>query len=490
MLFNSFEFLIFFPVVTILFFLLPHKFRWFHLLAASCIFYMYLIPVYILILLFTIIIDYIAGIVIENATGPKRKLFLIFSLVANIGILAFFKYYNFFAENINLLFHATNTHANIKLLEIVLPIGLSFHTFQAMSYTIEIYRGNQKAERHFGIYSLYVMFYPQLVAGPIERPQNILHQFHEKKHFSYDNFAEGMKLIIWGFFKKIVIADRLAVIVNYVYKNPTEYQGLPLVIAVIFFSFQLYLDFSGYSDIALGTAKVMGYDLMVNFNRPFSSKTITELWRRWHISLSTWFNDYLFTPTITALRDWGKEAIAFGLLLTFFLCGFWHGAAWKFIVFGLLQGIAIVYEFYTRKKRKKLFSKLPEKVNSSLSVLLTFGYFAATCIFFRAKDMREAMYILGHLFTGWSHVFSVHGIKNVVTLLGGKDTYYGAFNILLDIGILVIFEWLQRRMTNNKVSSIVAGKPTFVRWGFYCLMIVLILAIGVYKDDSFIYFQF
>ena len=451
---------------------------------------MYLIPVYILILLFTIIIDYIAGIVIENATGPKRKLFLIISFVANIGILAFFKYYNFFAENINSLFHLTNVKANITLLNIVLPIGLSFHTFQAMSYTIEIYRGNQKAEKHFGIYALYVMFYPQLVAGPIERPQNILHQFHEHKRFNFDDCKEGLKMIVWGFFKKIVIADRLAVIVNNIYHDPRHFQGLPLVIAVVFFSFQLYCDFSGYSDIALGTAKVMGYDLMANFNRPFSSKSITELWRRWHISLSTWFNDYLFTPTITALRDWGKSAVAFGVLLTFFLCGFWHGAAWKFVIFGLLQGIAIVFELYTRKKRKKIFGKLPDRLNNNLSRLLTFSYFACTCVFFRARDVKEACYILLHIFTGWGKVLSWSGIKNMVTAIGDNDTFYGAFNLLIGILILVVFEQLQRHIKDNKVSTIVTGKPVFIRWSFYCLMIVFILALGVYKEDTFIYFQF
>ena len=490
MLFNSFEFLIFFPVVTILFFLLPHKFRWLHLLVASCVFYMYLIPVYILILLFTIIIDYIAGIVIENATGGKRKAFLVLSLVANIGILAFFKYYNFFAENINALFHAAHSTASIDLLKIVLPIGLSFHTFQAMSYTIEIYRGEQKAEKHFGIYALYVMFYPQLVAGPIERPQNILHQFHERKHFNYEEAKEGMKMILWGFFKKLVIADRLAVIVNNVYQEPAKFQGLPLAIAIVFFSFQLYCDFSGYSDIALGTAKVMGYDLMNNFNRPFASKSITELWRRWHISLSTWFNDYLFTPTITALRDWGKTAIAFGILLTFFLCGFWHGAAWKFVIFGLLQGIAIVFEFYTRKKRKKLFGKLPDKINGWLSILLTFSYFACTCVFFRARDVKEAFYILSHLFTGWGQALSYSELKGIISAIGGNDTFYGAFNLLLGVVILFIFEALQRRVADNKVSAIVAGRAPAIRWGFYCLMVVLILTIGVYKEDTFIYFQF
>ncbi|MGZ8544327.1 MAG: MBOAT family O-acyltransferase, partial [Flavisolibacter sp.] len=210
MLFNSIEFLFFFPIVTILYFVLPHKWRWLHLLIASCVFYMAFIPIYLLILFFTIIIDYIAGIMIENATGRRRKNYLIMSIVANVGVLAVFKYYNFFIENINQLFHSWNiTTSNVPYLDIILPIGLSFHTFQAMSYTIEVYRGKYKAEKHFGIYALYVMFYPQLVAGPIERPQNVLPQFHEKKFFNYDNVTDGLKLMMWGMFKKVVIADRL-----------------------------------------------------------------------------------------------------------------------------------------------------------------------------------------------------------------------------------------------------------------------------------------
>jgi len=235
MLFNSFNFLIFFIVVTALFFALPHKLRWVLLLLASCYFYMAFVPVYILILLFTIIIDYFAGIIIENAQGKKRKFALLASLVANIGILAVFKYYNFFADNINALLHSTGSNSMIPMLKIILPIGLSFHTFQAMSYTIEVYRGNQKAERHFGIYALYVMFYPQLVAGPIERPQNVLHQFYEHHYFDWDRFYSGLRKILWGFFKKVVIADRLAIVVNSVYNHPQGHNGLEIAIATVFF---------------------------------------------------------------------------------------------------------------------------------------------------------------------------------------------------------------------------------------------------------------
>ena len=283
MLFNSIEFVIFFILVTSLYFILPHKYRWFLLLVASCYFYMAFVPVYILILFFTIVIDYFAGIWIEEAQGKKKKQFLVLSLVANIGVLAVFKYYNFLNDNLTFLLHGADWENPIPYLSILLPIGLSFHTFQAMSYTIEVYRGHQKAERHFGIYSLYVMFYPQLVAGPIERPQNLLFQFRTEHKFDYERVVSGLRLMLWGFFKKLVIADRLAIYVNAAYGNPDEHTGLTLAVATMFFAFQIYCDFSGYSDIAIGAARVMGYDLMKNFNRPYLSASISEFWSRWPI---------------------------------------------------------------------------------------------------------------------------------------------------------------------------------------------------------------
>ncbi|HEY2726452.1 MAG TPA: MBOAT family O-acyltransferase, partial [Parafilimonas sp.] len=243
------------------------------------------IPIYILVLAFTIVVDYFAGILIEKSIGAKRKWFLRMSIVANIGILGFFKYFNFFNDNIGFVLKLFNFTNPVHNLSFILPIGLSFHTFQAMSYTIEVYRGNQKAERKFGIYALYVMFYPQLVAGPIERPQNIIHQFYEPKKFEYNRVVAGLKIVLWGFFKKLVIADRLSMYVNAVYNNPYHHSGKTLFVATFFFWFQIYCDFSGYSDIAIGTAKVMGFDLMENFKRPMFGGSIQGIWNRWHLSL-------------------------------------------------------------------------------------------------------------------------------------------------------------------------------------------------------------
>jgi alginate O-acetyltransferase complex protein AlgI len=390
MLFNSIEFLLFFPIVSIAYYLTPYKFRWLLLLLASCLFYMAFIPIYVLILLFTIVIDYVAGIYIENSKGKKRKYFLILSLIANIGVLAYFKYFNFFIDNINTFLVPEN---QFSILTIILPIGLSFHTFQAMSYTIEVYRGNQKAERHFGYYALYVMFYPQLVAGPIERPQNILHQLHEKHQFNYSTIVSGLRLILWGMFKKTIIADRMALIADPAFLKPDYFTGFPLIIATVAFSIQIYCDFSGYSDIAIGTARTMGINLMQNFNAPYFSKSISEFWSRWHISLSTWFRDYLYIP-LGGNRN-GKFKWYRNLMLVFLISGFWHGANWTFIVWGAIHGIYLVSATIFFKNKTTT-----NALKNSIAIFTTFLLVTFTWIFFRATSIHDASYIVMHLFDG------------------------------------------------------------------------------------------
>ncbi len=387
MLFNSFHFVFFFVVVTSLYFILPHRFRWMLLLGSSCYFYMAFIPVYILILGFTIVIDYFAGILLEDTEGKKRKYWLIASLVANIGVLAIFKYYNFLNNNLSEALNAFGYHNSVPNLSILLPIGLSFHTFQAMSYTIEVYRGKQKAERNFGIYSLYVMFYPQLVAGPIERPQNLIHQFYEKHYFEYERVVEGLKLMLWGFFMKLVIADRLAIYVNAVYNNADQHSGKTLALATVFFAFQIYCDFAGYSSIAIGAAKVMGFKLMTNFNRPYFSRSISEFWKRWHISLSTWFKDYLYISlggNRVSVPRW-----YFNLFIVFAISGLWHGANWTYIIWGAINGFYLVFAIVTDKSRKRLSSlvyldRMP-KIHHALQILVTFVLACFAWIFFRAN---------------------------------------------------------------------------------------------------------
>ncbi len=480
MLFNSIQFIIFFVVVTSAFFALPHRLRWFLLLAASCYFYMAFVPVYILILFFTIVIDYIAGILLEDAKGKNKKVFLIASLVANIGVLAVFKYYNFLNENVTGILNVFSITNPVPYLKILLPIGLSFHTFQAMSYTIEVYRGNHKAERNFGIYALYVMFYPQLVAGPIERPQNILHQFHQEQFFNYDRVVSGLRLMVWGFFKKIVVADRLAIIVDTVYKAPEAHTGKTILIAIVCFSFQIFSDFSAYSDIAIGSARVMGYDLMKNFNNPFISKNVTEFWRRWHISLSTWFNDYLFTPFIVSKRDWGQLAVVAGLFLTFFLSGVWHGAGWTFIIYGVMHGLATIYEFLTKKTRKKVSKKVPSFIYDNLSIVLTFSFVSISWIFFRSENIHKALYMLTHLFTDF---LKPNKAGFIFDDLSKRD-------MMLSLLFVVFMLFIERKKELQTVTVNFAKMPALVRWSVYALFIIIILLFGVFENKQFIYFQF
>jgi len=476
MLFNSFQFLFFFIIVTALYFAIPYKRRWILLLISSCYFYMAFVPIYILILGFTIVIDYFAGIYIEKNEGKKRKLFLIFSLIANIGVLAVFKYYNFLNLNFSYLMHGFGLSNPIPYLSILLPIGLSFHTFQAMSYTIEVYRGRQKAERHFGIYSLYVMFYPQLVAGPIERPQNLLHQFRENYHFEYERVVEGLKQMLWGFFKKIVIADRLAIYVNTVYNNPDQHNGTTFIVATVFFAFQIYCDFSGYSDIAIGAAKVMGFKLMTNFNRPYFARNISEFWKRWHISLSTWFKDYLYVSlggNRVSVPRWYLN-----LFLVFLISGLWHGANFTYIIWGALNGFYLVFAIISQGFRKKFNSitgieKLP-RLNHFLQILITFMLSCFAWIFFRANNVNDAFSIIKKIAKPGGTVFTENPSMLIYSFMG--------IFLLLAVELKLEFYKGSFSFFNNK--------HWVVRNLSYALIVIIILLIGVFDGGQFIYFQF
>jgi alginate O-acetyltransferase complex protein AlgI len=476
MLFNSFHFVFFFIVVTALYFSLPHKMRWFLLLISSCYFYMAFVPIYILILGFTIVIDYFAGICIENAEGKRRKMFLVVSLIANIGVLAVFKYYNFFNTNFTALLKGFSLDNPLPYLSILLPIGLSFHTFQAMSYTIEVYRGNQKAERHFGIYSLYVMFYPQLVAGPIERPQNLLHQFREKHYFDYDNVTEGLRMILWGFVKKLVIADRLAIYVNAVYNNPEHHSGLTLIAATVFFAIQIYCDFSAYSEMAIGTARVMGFKLMTNFNRPYFARNISEFWKRWHISLSTWFKDYMYISlggNKVSVPRW-----YFNLFFVFLVSGLWHGANWTYIIWGALNGFYLVFAIISQPVRDKMNSllgltKFP-KLLRIIQIITTFILTAFAWIFFRANTVQDAFTIIRKIFTFSKPVFIDNPSMMIYSVAG----------------LLLLFLVELKNEYFKKDHSFLHNPNWVVRHLSYALLIILILLFGVFDGGQFIYFQF
>jgi D-alanyl-lipoteichoic acid acyltransferase DltB (MBOAT superfamily) len=459
------------------------------------------VPVYILILGFTIVIDYFAGIFIETAQGSRRRWLLILSLVSNIGVLFVFKYFNFFNANLQGLAEAIHWNYPIRSLNILLPIGLSFHTFQAMSYTIEVYRGSQKAERHFGIYALYVMFYPQLVAGPIERPQNLIHQFYEKHDFEYARVTDGLKLMAWGFFKKIVIADRLAVAVNLVYNQPHKYTGIPLIIATYFFAFQIYCDFSGYTDIARGAARVMGFNLMRNFDRPYFARSVADFWTRWHISLSTWFKDYLFTPLARwhTVRRRGSDTSArrpisnqgaryFDIYVVFLISGLWHGANWTFLIWGGLHATYMVISLATKRLRTKSLQAVGishyPRLLTLFKVFIVFNLLVFAWIFFRANNVRDAFDIVSHLGAGINLRESLGPM--LATQLGTPRSELIIAVVL--ILFLEVVQWVNEY--GGGVKNILNSKPVWLRWAAYYSLIAAIIFLGEYQTQQFIYFQF
>jgi alginate O-acetyltransferase complex protein AlgI len=480
MVFDSLQFLLFFVVVTLLYFSLRWTGRWWLLLVASCYFYMVFKPMYILVLFGTIVIDYFAGIWIAQAQGSQRKWLLALSIVTNVGILAFFKYFDFFARNINFIAWKINLGISMPLLnqiypDLILPIGLSFHTFQAMSYTIEVYRGNQPVERHFGIYALYVMFYPQLVAGPIERPQNVLHQFHTYFPYNWENVKEGLMRMAWGFFKKVAIADRLGMLSGPVFANYDQQNGITLLLATFFYSFRIYCDFSAYSDIAIGAAKVMGFKLMENFRTPYFSSSIAEFWSRWHISLSTWFRDYLYIP-LGGNRH-GEIRKGINQFTVFLVSGLWHGAHWNYVIWGGLHGFYLVLASI----RDKYLTSGPSflrnrggatKLYQYFQVFFTFILVTITWVFFAVGDQGS----VGK---------SIAILKKIATF-----SFDGGFNIKypIEVGfslLLIVFLLIKEHYFLHI--------PTRKNWLFWAVIIPLASLcyfLGVFSQNQFIYFQF
>ncbi len=489
MLFNSIDFLLYFVVVVTTYFLLPHRYRNIWLLAASCFFYMMFKVEYILILAGTIIVDYYAALWMDKTEGKSRKAWLVVSLIANIGVLVIFKYADFFkliyAET-RMLFQPDFEYYNFW--KILLPMGLSFHTFQAMSYTIEVYRKHQKPESDFIRYALYVMFFPQLVAGPIERPQNILHQFYQKMAVNYDRIRSGLALMAWGMFQKVVIADRLVSMVDTVFQNPTSSSGVAFWVATFFFSFQIYCDFAGYSNIAIGSAKVMGYDLMKNFDRPYSATSISEFWRRWHISLSTWFRDYLYIPLggnrVGTLRKY------LNLFLVFFISGLWHGANWNFLIWGALHGMYNIFGQWSKSAQDKLYaflgiSRFPQwnhflqKIIVFILVLFAWAFFRGNYLYFYMSiDMAKKMLFLDGLPT------SVN-LDSEILLNQPLSEYF------LALASIVFLEFIHFLQSKGSLREQIFSQSTPIRWLIYLLGVMAICIFGVYdKPVQFIYFQF
>lgn len=493
MLFNSVPYAIFLAIVFVLHWLLPHRFRWIMLLIASYYFYMSWNPELVVLIALTTLVSYSSGLLIDryrNAEGRKAnlpKLFLVLALVICFGVLFFFKYFDFFSESITALLRSFSLPVQDWTLKLVLPVGISFYTFQTLSYVIDVYRGVIPVEKHLGYYTLYVSFFPQLVAGPIERSDNLIPQLRKERTFDSAEVIDGLKWIAVGLFKKVVIADTLSVYVNTVYGNLSGYHGLSFIVATVFFAFQIYCDFSGYSDIAIGSGKLLGVKLMKNFDSPYFSQSIREFWSRWHISLSTWFRDYVYIPLGGNRRKLPR--VLLNLMITFLLSGLWHGANWTFVVWGALHGCYVVVETLLNRAAKKN-PHTSQKTKSSVTIqslakmLLTFALVCFAWVFFRANTLSDAFYGLSHMFDGIGS--PIQYVAHAARIMGLDR--YDILVRLLPVAMLAVFDIFNKR--EDVFLSISRWKPVF-RWTVYLTMIWFILFFpGTGGGGEFIYFQF
>ena len=487
MLFNSLTFLIFLIIVLSLYYILPYKYRWYLLLIGSCIFYMAWRIEFIFLILFSSFFNYYIGLLIERYE-KNSKLILTIGLIINFLILFIFKYSIFINHSFMSIYNYFNIPYPIKDFDIVLPMGISFYTFQATSYTIDIYRKRYKAEKNILKLSLYIMFFPQLVAGPIERADNLLNQLFLNHKFNIYNISIGIKIMLIGYFKKIVIADRVAILVNTVYNSPYDYNGISFIIATIFFAIQLYCDFSGYSDIAIGCSKLFGIDLMENFKSPYFSKSVKEFWTRWHISLSSWFKDYLYIP-LGGNRK-GTLRTYYNLMVTFLVSGIWHGANWTFVLWGGLNGL---YQIIGDLKNKLIriigFNIKNQYINKFLDIfriLITFILICFSLIFFRANTVKDAFYIVNNLFSDINVINDIQYLYNVSIELG-----LNIFEILMVIFCIVILFFIEIFEYKQRIYVSLNKLPFFIRFIFYYIIAIIIISMGVFSNaGQFIYFQF
>jgi alginate O-acetyltransferase complex protein AlgI len=471
MLFNSLDFLLFLPLAIGLFYFAPHKGRWLILLLLSYFFYMMWKPEFIILILISTVVDYTLSIYITRKEAKRTKRILLWvSIIVNLGILIIFKYNNFFIENVNMLITQMGGRSQIPLLQLVLPMGISFYTFQTMSYTIDVYRGNIKPERHFGYFALYVCYFPQLVAGPIERAGDLLNQFKKKSIITYQNFSWGGKQIIWGLFKKVVIADRLSVIIDQVYENPGQHDGLSLIFASYLFAIQIYCDFSGYSDIAIGVSRMFGIKLKMNFNLPYSSLSFQQFWSKWHISLSGWFRDYLYIPL-------GGNRVArprwlLNLFIVFVVSGFWHGSKWTFIIWGALHGVYLIVEQLLGTHDVKLSSKWSKIIRR----IVVFNLVVFAWIFFRANSTSDSFLIVSKLFDWDLSIFS-----SLIQSIGNLQFLFLMTLLVMFLLVEKLFEKIVKENYRFKHG---------INHLLFAFITVLILIFGFFGEAQFIYFQF
>ena len=479
MLFNSIEFIIFLPIVFLLYWFVfkPLKRQNLFIVIASYVFYGWWDWRFLTLIAFTTLCSYYSGVLIEKAETDRKRQRIIstVNICLNLLILGFFKYFNFFGENFSELMNLFGLKADWITLDILLPVGISFYTFQAISYTIDICQKKIKATHDIIAFFAFVSFFPQLVAGPIERATNLLPQFLNKRHFNYENAVDGLRQILWGFFKKMVVADNCAIVVNTIFSNYEQYDGMTLFLGAFLFTFQIYGDFSGYSDIAIGTARLFGINLMRNFNFPYFSRNIAEFWRKWHISLTSWFRDYVYIP-LGGSRV-GKWKIVRNTFIIFLVSGFWHGANWTFICWGAYHALLFLPLILTSKNTKfkniVANNKYLPSIKETIQIFSTFILVLIGWIFFRAESIQDA----------WDYIFlMVSNFQFNIPDIGGRPLFF--------IALLILVEWLQRNKQHAlQISSVLVFKYRLVRYLFYYIML-LIISIFAGQQATFIYFQF
>jgi D-alanyl-lipoteichoic acid acyltransferase DltB (MBOAT superfamily) len=481
MLFNSLAFFIFLPIVFFIYWIVLNKSvkkQNVFLIISSYFFYGYWDWRFLILIIFSSLSDYIISQKIEDSDKEQqREKLLYLSVVINLATLFFFKYFNFFIENLVEMFLLFGVQPNLSTLNIILPVGISFYTFQSMSYTLDVYHKEIKPVRKLSVFLAYISFFPQLVAGPIERASQLIPQFiKQKREFSYHQAVDGLRQIAWGFVKKVVIADNCATFVAPIFENYNDYNGSTLFLGAFLFTFQIYGDFSGYSDIAIGTARLFGFELMENFRFPFFASSITDFWRRWHISLSSWLRDYLYTPLAIKLRNFGIKGIVFSTITSFTLIGIWHGANWTFITFGLLYGLAVSFELMTRKTRKKIQKKMNKKLFYWGGVFITFNFFLFSLVLFRSDNITHGVGYLSGIFRQ-----SFFSFPSIVT------PKYRFLYVFLLIFVFITIEWFRK---NKKHVLEISSCKTSVRWSIYFIVTLIIITFARFNQNDFIYFQF
>ncbi len=485
MLFNSIPFLIFFPLVVLLYFLIPHRFRTIWLLLVSYYYYMYLNPRYALFLIASTLITYLGGRLIASTEATsKKKLFVALSVLLNLFFLIFFKYANFLTDTFSGLLGLLGVSCEPVHFNLILPVGISFYTFQSLSYIIDSYRGEVKTEKNIFKYALFVSFFPNILAGPIERSKNLLHQFDEQHKFDYARVRDGLILMLWGYFQKVVIEARLSILTDTVYGNFREYSGITLVIGIFFYGFKIYCDFASYSNIAIGAAKVMGFTLMTNFKQPFFSQNVKEFWRRWHISLNTWFVDYLYIPMGgSRVPKWRKY---FNTMVVFLASGMWHGASLNYIMWGAVNGIFQIAGDLLKPVRIKCCAMIhydfKNRIGKAIRIGFTFILFHISLVFFVSGSVSDALEIFSRMFTAFSLRPLYDGTLYRLGL-GVLNFYILLFSLI----ILLIVDLVQEK---KEAFVYLAAKPLLIRWTFYYLLIGMILLSCNLSTQEFLYMTF